>query len=389
MSSNVLMLLDNPFKSDARVEKEAISLVKAGYTVTVLAVKDSALPELETRDGYTIKRMFTWQFNSPLKSGFKAYIENVSTMIAQEDFHLLHCHDFYMLYIGSWVKQKKPSIKLIYDSHEYLVGWPFYRSNKGLLNQVKGYFVWQNLIANERKAIQFADSVITITSAIAERLQKNNSLNKLPHIVSNFPNSIAIDSETKYFHKKYALDQDVKVMVHSGTIYHTNEQLFALFNFIAEIKQLVVVFIGNRPRFEEVKQLVEAKPEWKAKVFFHPYLANQTAMINLMSSADIGLMHIRDEWEAHKIGFSNRFVEYALAGLPVVATPQEFTRQVNEVYPCCTFYQENSTASLAKAIREMLTNLDTYRANVSIAKKDFNWHTEEAKLLDIYAQLSQ
>lgn len=383
------MLLDNPFKSDARVEKEAISLVKAGYAVTVLAVKDSALPDVETRDGYTIKRMFTWQFNSPLKKGFKDYIASISDTIAKEDFSVLHCHDFYMLYIGMVVKQKKPNIKLIYDSHEYLAGWPFYRSNKGLLNQLKGYLVWRKLIANERKAIQFADSVITITSAIAERLQKNNSLNKLPHIVSNFPDSLDVGFETKYFHKKYALDHDVKVMVHSGTIYHTNEQLFALFNFLAEIKQLVVVFVGNRPRFEEVKHMVEAKPEWKAKVFFHPYLANQAAMINLMSSADIGLMHIRDEWEAHKIGFSNRFVEYALAGLPVVATPQEFTRQVNEVYPCCTFYQEKSTASLTKAIRDILTDLDTYRANVSIARKGFNWHTEEAKLLDIYAQLSQ
>ena len=64
---NVLMLLDNPFISDARVEKEALSLIEFGVEVTVACTKEENLPNNENRNGITIFRCFSDFFNSPLK----------------------------------------------------------------------------------------------------------------------------------------------------------------------------------------------------------------------------------------------------------------------------------------------------------------------------------
>lgn len=387
MPIKILMLLDNPFKSDARVEKEAISLVKAGYSVTIFAVEDDAMPHEEFRDGYTIKRVFSWLFNSPLKKGFNDYISAVVNTIAKEDFQVLHCHDFYMLYIGMIVKQKKPNIKLLYDAHEYLVGWPFYLSNKGLLNKIKGYLVWHKLIANEKKAIREADAVITITTSIADRLQRNNGLAQMPLVVSNYPNHFEVTTNKNYFRALYGISNEQLVLVHSGTIYHTDQQLRFLFNVVRNNEKIALVFIGNKPRFEEVKSLVNADSRLQNRIFFHPYLSNQKEMVNLLSCADIGLMHIRDTWEAHKIGFSNRFVEYALAEIPVIATPQDFTKTVNETFPCSVFYAEDNEKALDTAVKTMLQNYQTLKSGIGAAKENFNWRSEEVKLLDIYTQL--
>ncbi len=387
MAIKVLMLLDNPLKSDARVEKEAISLVEAGYAVTVFAVEDAALPNEELRDGYTIRRVFSWLFNSPLKKGFNDYISSVSNTIAKEDFQVLHCHDFYMLYIGMKVKQMKPNVKLLYDAHEYLVGWPFYLSNNGLLNKIKGYVVWLKLIANEKKAIRMCDAVITITTSIADKLKQNNSLVHTPFIVSNYPNHFEVKSNKNYFRDLYGLSSKQMILVHSGSIYHTDKQLQFLFNVIKNNEKITLVFVGNRPRFEEVRYIVNADSQLQHRIFFHPYLSNQNEMVNLLSCADIGLMHIRDTWEAHKIGFSNRFVEYALAELPVIATPQDFTKTINETYPCSVFYTEDNEQSLDSAVKIMLQNYETLKSGIGAAKENFNWRSEEVKLLYIYNEL--
>ena len=60
---NVLMLLSNSFARDPRVYYEAISLVKAGHKVTVLAWdKDGDNPATEVRDKINIVRVFNTGF---------------------------------------------------------------------------------------------------------------------------------------------------------------------------------------------------------------------------------------------------------------------------------------------------------------------------------------
>ena len=54
--SNILMLLDNPFLSDVRVHKEAITLINNNIKVTILCTVDSDLTEEEQKDGILIHR---------------------------------------------------------------------------------------------------------------------------------------------------------------------------------------------------------------------------------------------------------------------------------------------------------------------------------------------
>ena len=53
----VVMFLHHPLKLDSRVEREARTLVAAGYDVEVIALAAEGFPDREARDGYAIRRV--------------------------------------------------------------------------------------------------------------------------------------------------------------------------------------------------------------------------------------------------------------------------------------------------------------------------------------------
>ncbi len=121
----VLMLLTNPFNPDPRVYKEAKSLVKAGYEITILCwdrqlkhkkkekIDGINVERIRLRAGYGFKSMI---FKLPIfwiKLFFKAL---------KKDFDIVHSHDFDTLLVGVLLKIFKKK-KLIYDSHELFLSY--------------------------------------------------------------------------------------------------------------------------------------------------------------------------------------------------------------------------------------------------------------------------
>jgi glycosyltransferase involved in cell wall biosynthesis len=388
-SIKVIMLLDNPFVSDARVEKEAVALIEHGAIVTVWCEKSDSLPINDDRNGIAISRCVDPILYSPFKKGYQAVLASLVHQLIQQDFSVLHCHDFHMLAIGAEVKKRNNNVQLIYDAHEFLVGWPFYQTAGDWKNRFKGWIVWNYLKVRERRNIKIADAVITVTNGISNRLKSNNELKETPTVLGNYPELLNRNMNKSYFHDKYNLKSDVRVLVHSGTIYHTDSQLKELFEIIVDLPNAILVFIGNRPRFFELKNKVQLNAVLSTRIFFHDYELKQSDNINLIASADIGLMHIRDRWLSHKITFSNRFVEYIMAGIPVVATPQEFTKELNNQFNCCTFYSENDTEQLKQGLLKVLDNLEVYTVNADKARNQLDWKKESGKLTELYLSLSQ
>lgn len=383
--AKILMLLDNPLRSDARVEKEATALIFAGYEVTIFATKDSTLRVIENRDGYTIHRIIEHSFTRPFGKQYQNFLKQTVSQICLHDFDILHCHDFYMLNLGVQAKKKKPEIKLIYDAHEFLVGWPFYWDSKGWMNKLKGFFVWKKLIANEKNDVRYIDSMLTITDAIAEEFCRTYRLPKKPLVIGNYPNIGESVNHSENLKTSLFIPKEDTVLIHTGSIYHTNQELELLFDIVQRNSKIHLVFVGNRPRFEEIKQFVFNQE--LSRIYFLDYPKDQTEVIQLLSGADIGLLHIRQTWRAHQLGFSNRFVEYVQAGLAVVATPQEFTRAVNHKYPCCVFYSISDKESLEVAILEAIKQLDKLKQNSEKAKVKLTWHSEKEKFINFYKEI--
>lgn len=378
------MLLDNSMVSDNRVEKEIETLNNHfNVCITVLAIKDNNLVETEIKNGFEVNRIIDPIVKSPLKKGYKKYLVALSNEILNYSFDILHCHDYHMLFIGNEIKKIKPDVNLIYDSHEYLRGWPLYLTNNGIINKIKGYLVWKKELRLEKKAIHNTDKVITVTKSIAKSLQKNYQLCKTPTVLSNFPKLTNL-VKTDFLKKKFNIDKEKKILIHSGSIYYSNKQLSQLTETINEFKDVVLVFIGNRPRFYEVKEMFSKISSLNEKVFFIDYPSDYKSLFSLLYSADIGLLHVRNKWKAHKMGSANKFIEYSHAGLAIISTYQNTAIEINNEYHHCEFYDENQFFEFKLALKKTLNNLHVLKNNAQKTREFINWDSESKKLVEYY-----
>ena len=74
----VLMLLDNPFVSDARVERCAKALIEVGYEVRIFCMGKNELPVEEERDGIKISRLLPDGLLHPLRKGHLSLLKKIS-----------------------------------------------------------------------------------------------------------------------------------------------------------------------------------------------------------------------------------------------------------------------------------------------------------------------
>jgi len=115
------MTLSNPFKPDPRVYKEARSLVKYGYDVTIIAWdREGKYPKEELVDGIKIKRI-------KLKSRYGDFLDFILKLplfyimalliLIKEDFDVIHTHDFDTAFLGFIIKTLKGK-RWVYDIHD-------------------------------------------------------------------------------------------------------------------------------------------------------------------------------------------------------------------------------------------------------------------------------
>lgn len=387
-AKRILMLLDNPLKSDSRVEREMKALAEAGHQVTILATnEDPSLPVEEETGFYRVLRRMNTGFKTPYRKNYKASNEEIIALIEGLSFDVLHCHDYHMLILGASAKERLPGVVLVYDAHEYLRGAPLYQEAVGLANRVKAFIVWRRALKDEHKAIRAADKIITITSGIAARMQHDYGLAALPVVVRNIPPKIPFTKREHYFHDRFGIDRENKILLHLGTIYHTDRQLRQLFDVVRNTAKLTLVLMGNRPRFYEIKAQVEADPTLRNTIFFHDFIASE-GITAFIAAADIGLAHIKIDWEGHRLGFTNRFLAYSFAGLPVICTRQEECVLLGDRYGHVEFYDTDSQASLQHAVESMLRNYRERILRIPRIREELSWESEVQKLLAMYKELA-
>lgn len=119
----IAMLLDNSFRPDPRVLREALALTQAGHRVTIYAWdRDMGLdrPAQERIEQVEVVRL-------PIKSKqqlgprqiprYLAYAWRVFWLVRRGSFDVVHCHDLPNLPVGVMLKAFK-RIRLAYDAHE-------------------------------------------------------------------------------------------------------------------------------------------------------------------------------------------------------------------------------------------------------------------------------
>ena len=385
MGKKVCMLLCYLPFLDARIfEKEVKSLLKYGYTVTMIVPR---------KDGYVINidgKPFTNRFLEKVfwHEGVKIVTYDEKQRTANpltdplyklgliEEADIYHAHELNSLFYGKAIKQtirrqRGEDVKLIYDSRQ-LVPDPF---SIGINTETKKD--WQVMLLESLKEV---DHVITVSESIKSWYLALDPL--LPvEVIYNSPLLNSSYSQTQ--------SQDKGLTIcHEGNLSKTNGDINKIFNITDSCRKVIdfhFKIIGG-PRYGEYINIPE---HLKTNLTLTGWV-DYYSIPSIMSDVDLGWIDLEVTHSLNNMfAMPSKFFSYLNNGIPVVVNKCSDMENFIRTYHCGLVIDKlNPTAAdYVKALIYLYsnkTNLKQMSQNARKAMKIYSWEQMEKRLLNVY-----
>ncbi len=166
------MILERDFPPDDRPEKEALSLIKAGYEVHLLCFTWQNRPRYENYKGIHITRFpISKKVYKKLSAAYLVqpfyralWKRQMERFVSENRIEVIHMHDLPMTDIAHELAARH-GCRVVCDQHEYWSNWIVNTGhyNRGLGKVVKALSDWKHY---ERENLSKADLVITVTEPL-------------------------------------------------------------------------------------------------------------------------------------------------------------------------------------------------------------------------------
>lgn len=377
------MIVFNTFTHDARVQKEAKTLVTAGHQVLVLAVSGRGLPRQEVVDGVEVQRISLssrrW-FRSTLTQGIK-YLEYVGRSLraaAAWPADVYHAHNANTLLIA-YLAARLRRARLVYDAHELETGRNWGSSNVPTLLRR----LWA---LPERLVIGCADAVITVCDSIADELARLYRI-PCPVVVRNVPEYQGPPAANT-LRQQLGLAQDAPLIMYQGTV-TANRGLEQTIEAMSQLGRGVLVILGDGPLLEPLRQ--RAQEQGLAGRVFLPGRVPLAELPGYTAAADVGLALIQNACLSYYYCLPNKLFEYVQAGVPVLASHFPEMERVVKNHEVGEVVDPADPSAIAAALGRLLDDSAYYgrlRQNALAAATHFTWAQEAQVLLDVYRRLA-
>src|ERR1035437_2531601 len=162
----ILMLLDNEFPPDIRVEKEAESLINSGHAVTILSYNYGNLEKSQIWKGIQITRFNLNKLIAKKSLGLSLQLPvyrwiwqiQVTRIIKSGLYDAVHIHDLPLCCLIEFIK-KKFTIPVIADMHE---NYPYLVAEQPYMNSLFARFFLskQKWVGKEKEWLKKSDAII-------------------------------------------------------------------------------------------------------------------------------------------------------------------------------------------------------------------------------------
>ena len=381
----IIMFLDNSYAPDSRVENEINALLDKGYEVDLYCVGNNAKPDFEDLNELKIYREISKELHRPFSKEYRQFTEVFTTKIAEYAPWVIHCHDFRMYFLGVEVKKKYPQVKLVYDSHEYLLGYPYFYRIRNLTSKFKGMFVWMYYVLSEVRSLKKADAIITVSETLKRKLERRS--HRPTFLVRNIPpNSNRCVESCHYWHKKFNLPLKVKVFVHTGNAYFSIRRRDLLFEVMKGMEDLALVFLGSNNSINEMKSIVENQNI--NNILFHPQIPRKEVTY-YCSQANFGLVYTWNPfWRSYWYAMPNKLMDVSLAGIPVLATAQPEIKHFIQKHGNGVLFKGWTKRALKNAIAEIVNKESEIKNNSLNLIQEVTWNNEKEVLYRVYQSLT-
>jgi len=371
----ILTTVHSPF--DTRIfHKQAKTLVKAGYDVTLIVqhdknevvdgVKIIALPK--SRNRFTRIFGLTWR-------AFR--------LALRQQADIYHFHDPELLLVGVLLKLFTKG-KVIYDVHEH---YPNAIMSKYWIPKFARSVLKIAFELLEFLLVPLLDAVIYTTPIVGERYKRMRvqsvRIENLP-----LPEMLeGIDAARSKANNKALLYLGGMTRIR-GVV-----ELIEAFAIVkGKYPDLSLYLVGgfNPKSFGETIKNLITKLEVEEDVKVIPLVPYEKVK-NYLSRASIGIVTYLP-YPNNMSCLPNKLFEYMACGLPVVASDFPLYRQVIEDAGCGKLVDPRNPMEIASAVEELLESPEDWETmsqnGCSSFRNKYNWHGEEEKLLNLYEQLT-
>lgn len=376
------MLVRNAFTHDTRVEREAATLVGAGFAVTVVAEGAAGLAARERREGVDVIRV---PRRGPPLPGlrFVAHQWRLRRAVGRTAPDVLHAHDTDALQVVGPVGRRL-RVPVIFDSHELWLG----RSARGhgsLYHRLaQAYYGWI-----ERRFVPAAAAVIVANPPVAEVLERRYGLAHV-HAVPNYPaeRGPVVRRELRSLPGGDAIPPGAPVVLYVGGI--TPERgVEQLVDAMVSVPDAHLVFLGGGGLEPEIRQRVADRGLGGRTHFLG--MVPSAEVVPYTASATVGILSTVPTNLNNQLALPNKIFQYMAASVPVVASDYPQIREVVEGSGAGVVYDPLDTAALAAAIRGYTDDpqraaRDGANGRRAVSER-YHWDASAATLLDVYRRV--
>lgn len=385
----IVMLLDNPFISDTRVEKEIGSFLNAGFMVSLICTEHNKLPVQENRGNLEIKRWIGDYYLHPFSINYQRNINELAQKIVSEKFQIIHCHDMFLLHLAKRIKSLKPDSFLSYDAHEYFSEISYTRNLKSILNKLKGELVWRYFLRQEKAIAKSANTIITSSAAISALLKQRWLLGITPSTVKNIPVLAGSVSESvkASTRSKLNVKDDELIMIQSGNIYQSINELKKVFQIVLKFEGLHLLLVNNKPIAKEISTIISENEKWPTRIHIVDY-DSQTLPIYLNSSDFAWVFVNHQKFKSHYLTSPNRTFEYMSAALPIISVPQSISEELAKINSPIIIYDPYKADDFQNSIQRMIETLPEKKKNAERIKYALSWENEFRPVIELYKKVA-
>lgn len=347
--------------------KECVSLANNGYEVMIVGPGESRVDQgveiigIGEKPISRIRRMIFFS-------------RKVYDTAIDLECDIYHFHDPELLKYA--FKAKKRGKIVIFDSHE---DYPADIADKEYI----GGFIKKVLIKYytkfEKKVLATIDAVISVTPHLTERLKK---LSKTVVLVTNYPkisnaNEIIMNQEK------------VDAICFTGAVNDSwsHRDIVAALSSMNDVEYHIYGKADNA----YIEKLVEIS---NGKVVYKGYVEH-SKVLKIQAKYIAGMCLCKYQantgWKIGTLGNTKVF-EYMLAGIPVICTDFILWKEIIKKHECGKYVNPDNSKEIANAIMYYIKNRDIAikhgKNGQNAILKEYNWNSEEDKLLNLYDYLS-
>ncbi|NOZ47455.1 MAG: glycosyltransferase family 4 protein [Chlorobi bacterium] len=353
---------------DVRIfHKECVSLVSAGYDVTLIApnVKN------ETNSGVKIigiENKHTSRFYRMLKFTKKIYKKALEI-----NADVYHFHDPELMPIG--LKLKRKGKKVIYDVHEDL---PKSIYGRYWIPKPLRFVFSLLIIFFESYVAKNLDGIITVTQTINNRFKK---LNKNSTIINNYPilNDAVIKNKPVPKKKSQICYIGGISSIRGSTI---------LIDALERINDNIILQIAGIFDPEDYRSELIVKKGWE-KVVENGWV-NRDITMKIMQESIAGIITYLP-LPNHVNAQPNKLFEYMSAGIPVIASNFPKWKEIIESNACGICVNPLSSEEIAEAVVYLMKNpekaLKMGNNGRNAVLNLYNWEKEKINLFYFYENI--